>query len=72
MKHGSEEVGQNGVSTKDEFSQSSKKEEVGKLSNWIRPRSSADGRHTVFSSGRGNGPELWVVRNLLLAEAAEN
>ncbi len=37
------------------------------LSQW-----SPDGTHIVISSGRGNGPELWVVRNLLAAEAAEN
>ena len=72
VKHDGEEVGQNGVSAKDEFSPPSKKEEVGKLSNWMRPRSSADGRQIVFSSGRGNGPELWVVRNLLSADAVEN
>ena len=81
-------------------------EELGELSNWIRPCFSPDGRqvllatgsgnlwiantdgsgefidilsqcspdgtHIVFSSGCGNGQELWVVRNLLTAEAAEN
>ena len=107
MKHGSEEVGQNGVSTKDEFSRPSKRRNQGSsptgyvpafrrtdgrqvlfatnsgnlwiantdgsgefidiLSQW-----SPDGTHIVISGGRGNGPELWVVRNLLSAEAAEN
>ena len=38
------------------------------LSQW----SQDGGTHIVLSSDRGNGPELWVVRNLLTAEAAEN
>ena len=42
-------------------------ESINILSQW-----SPDGTHIVFTSGRGNGPELWIVRNLLDAEAAEN
>ncbi len=42
-------------------------ESIDILSQW-----SPDGTHIVISSGRGNGPELWVVRNLLSADAVEN
>ena len=31
-----------------------------------------DGKQIAFTGSRGGGPELWVVRNLLSAEAAEN
>ena len=33
---------------------------------------SPDGKQIAFTGSRGGGPELWVVRNLLSAEAAEN